>query len=54
VWASRAETIEPDRERKDVYDRLYAIYGELHPATKAQAHALAALQAEEGLVPTVP
>jgi xylulokinase len=52
VWASPAETVEPNREYRDVYDRLYTIYGELYPATKSQAHALAALQAEEGLVPT--
>jgi xylulokinase len=51
VWASPGETIEPNPEHRDVYDRLYAIYGELYPATKAQAHALAALQAEQGLVP---
>ena len=51
VWATTSETIEPDPEHRDVYDRLYAIYGELYPATKAQAHALAALQAEQGLVP---
>ena len=52
VWASPAETVEPNPEYRDVYDRLYTIYGELYPATKSQAHALAALQAEEGLVPT--
>jgi xylulokinase len=51
VWASPGETIEPNPEHRDVYDRLYAIYGELYPATKAQAHALAAMQAEQGLVP---
>ena len=51
VWASAAETVEPDPAKREVYDRLYTIYGELYPATKSQAHALAALQAEEGLVP---
>ena len=50
VWASSAARIEPNTKNRDVYDRLYKIYGELYPATKSQAHALAALQSEEGLV----
>jgi xylulokinase len=54
VWAPMTEvasTVEPDPATRAVYDRLYAIYRELYPATQKQAHALAALQAEEGLVP---
>jgi xylulokinase len=51
VWTEMVGTVEPDEKNREVYDRLYRIYGELYPATKAQAHALAALQAEEGLVP---
>ena len=54
VWASAATTVEPNTTNREVYDRLYTIYGELYPATRSQAHALAALQAEEGLVPTEP
>jgi xylulokinase len=50
-WASKADTVEPRTEHRATYDRLYEIYGQLYPATKSQAHALAALQAEEGLVP---
>jgi xylulokinase len=51
VWASTAATIEPNPDTRDVYDRLYAIYRELYPATRSQVHELAALQAEQGLVP---
>ena len=51
VWASAAATIEPNTKNREVYDRLYTIYGDLYPATKSFAHDLAALQAEEGLVP---
>jgi xylulokinase len=52
VWAGAAATatVEPDPANREVYDRLYAIYRDLYPATKAHVHALAALQAEEGLV----
>jgi xylulokinase len=51
VWASPAASIEPDPANRDVYDRLYAIYRELYPATRSHVHQLAALQAEQGLVP---
>ena len=51
VWAESASTIEPNPGNREVYDRLYRIYGDLYPATKSFAHDLAALQAEEGLVP---
>ena len=53
VWTSESTTIRPSEENREIYDRLYTIYGELYPATKAQAHALSELQSEQGLVPTV-
>jgi xylulokinase len=43
-WSAIAATIEPDAEAQPVYDELYAIYRELYPATRDQAHALARLQ----------
>jgi len=51
VWASAAASVEPNPKNREVYDRLYAIYRDLYPATKSFVHDLAALQAEEGLVP---
>ncbi len=51
VWASAAAAVEPNPKNREVYDRLYAIYRDLYPATKSYVHDLAALQAEEGLVP---
>ncbi len=51
VWAATTATIEPNPDTRDVYDRLYAIYRELYPATRPHVHELAALQAEQGLVP---
>jgi xylulokinase len=51
VWAQAATTVEPNLKNREVYDRLYGIYKDLYPATKSFVHDLAALQAEEGLVP---
>jgi xylulokinase len=51
VWASVAAAVEPNPKNREVYDRLYAIYRDLYPATRSHVHELAALQAEEGLVP---
>ena len=51
VWASAAAAVEPNPKNREVYDRLYAIYRDLYPATRSHVHELAALQAEEGLVP---
>jgi xylulokinase len=51
VWASAAASVEPNPKNREVYDRLYAIYRDLYPATRSHVHELAALQAEEGLVP---
>ena len=51
VWASAVASVEPNPKNREVYDRLYAIYRDLYPATKSFVHDLAALQAEEGLVP---
>jgi xylulokinase len=51
TWAQYAETVEPRPELRERYDRLYAIYEQLYPATVEQVHALAAMQTAEGLVP---
>jgi xylulokinase len=51
VWASAVASVEPNPKNREVYDRLYAIYRDLYPATRSFVHDLAALQAEEGLVP---
>jgi xylulokinase len=50
-WARKAADVTPNEEHRDTYDRLYEIYRQLYPATRDQVHALAALQAEQGLVP---
>ena len=34
VWASAAASVEPNPENREVYDRLYAIYRDLYPATQ--------------------
>jgi xylulokinase len=43
-WARVATTLEPDPEKRSLYDELYETYGELYPATKEQVHRLATLQ----------
>jgi len=42
-WAVEASVVEP-REAREVYDGLYAAYGELYAATASVVHDLAALQ----------
>jgi xylulokinase len=44
-WARPAEVLEPDPDAAPVYDSLYALYRDLHPATAVIQHALANLQA---------
>lgn len=46
-WAVTGSVVEPRPEVRDVYDRLYAAYGDLYPATRDVVHGLAALQ-EQG------
>lgn len=46
-WSSTAHVVEPDPQKREVYDELYAVYRDLYPATKDQAHALAGIQAGE-------
>jgi len=43
-WNAVADVIDPDPAATEAYEALYAVYRELYPATRAQAHALAALQ----------
>jgi len=43
-WNPVASTVLPNPDLSGRYDELYRIYRELYPATRAQAHALAALQ----------
>ncbi len=43
-WNPAAATVEPDRAHRETYDALYAVYRDLYPATRAQAHRLAELQ----------
>jgi xylulokinase len=47
TWARTAATVTPDDEHRRTYDEQYRIFRDLYPATKAQAHALAALQSPE-------
>jgi len=43
-WAQPEELRPPATETASLYDELYALYRELYPATRDQAHALARLQ----------
>jgi xylulokinase len=43
-WNPSAGTVEPDPATRERYDELYGIYRDLYPATREQAHALAAIQ----------
>jgi xylulokinase len=43
-WNPVAAVVVPDEDAGAAYEPLYAVYRELYPATRAQAHALAALQ----------
>ena len=47
-WAKVGVTIEPNTTNADIYDRLYATYQALYPATVEQVHALAAIQTSSG------
>jgi xylulokinase len=46
-WNEVAAIVEPNPHTTATYERLYRIYRELYPATRAQAHALADMQGEE-------
>jgi len=43
-WAVEGSVVRPRVEHRELYDRLYARYGELYPATKDVVHDLAAIQ----------
>jgi xylulokinase len=43
-WAVEASVVKPRLEYRQLYDRLYAAYGELYPATRDVVHDLAAIQ----------
>jgi len=44
TWAKVVRSVEPDPEARAVYDDLYDVYRSLYPATREQAHRLAAMQ----------
>ncbi len=46
-WARAARTVEPDAGRKDLYDRMFADFASLYPATRDVVHRLAGLQSNE-------
>jgi xylulokinase len=43
-WDNAAAVIEPDAATRDTYERLYALYRDLYPATRTIAHSLADMQ----------
>jgi len=43
-WTRSVGVVEPDRTRAGIYDQLYALYRDLHPATCEIQHSLAGLQ----------
>jgi xylulokinase len=43
-WSRIVDTVEPDKNNREVYDELYGIYRDLYPATRETSHALASLQ----------
>ncbi|MEV5176458.1 FGGY-family carbohydrate kinase [Streptomyces flaveolus] len=49
TWATIGRTVRPRAENRAVYQELYTIYRELYPATRQQAHRLAAHQ--RGIAP---
>lgn len=49
TWARVAETVAPDEHVRPVYDAMFELYRSLYPATRDQAHALAAIQRGEGV-----
>jgi len=44
TWSSKSDTVEPDPANREVYDKLYAIYKDLYPATRPFVHTLAGMQ----------
>ena len=48
TWASAAETVTPDACVRPLYDTLFGLYRSLYPATRDQAHELAAIQRGAG------
>jgi xylulokinase len=42
-WSRVERVLEADASRRERYDELYAVYRALYPATRDQAHALAAM-----------
>ncbi len=45
-WTVEASVVRPRSEVRGIYDRMYARYGELYPATRAIVHELASMQVE--------
>lgn len=43
-WARPLAVIEPDETKSALYDELYALYRDLHPATTRIQHALTRIQ----------
>jgi len=43
-WARAGTIVAPNTANRQIYDRLFTTYSELYPATKAQVHALSAIQ----------
>jgi xylulokinase len=42
-WSSVTDTVEPNPENREVYDKLYSVYRTLYPATRPMAHTLAGM-----------
>ncbi len=53
-WNATAVTVRPDPTTRPTYDRLYAAYRALYPATREVAHVLADLQQEAAAHPHHP
>jgi xylulokinase len=47
TWARVLDLVEPEPRNRAIYDDLFGLYRSLYPATKDQAHALAAIQRGE-------
>lgn len=43
-WNPVADVIQPDPHKRDIYERLYALYRQLYPATQSVVHDLADIQ----------
>jgi xylulokinase len=46
-WSRTGAVVAPRPAHAPVYDKLYAIYGQLYPANREYMHVLAALQEPE-------